>query len=357
MLQTVDTSLQHFQILTHGRNTPHSSIPSELVTTLAAIGPASLSRPTVPSPIRFFFTMDPENRTMTKQNLLATLCLVGAAFALSPVSQASAEIKFGVMANRGELAAQNEWAPFVEYLSGKVGQPVTLVVFPIEKTYEMVESKAVDFVFTNPVQSAGIVKKYGGKTIASRETGEGKEFGGVIIASKKSGVTKSEDLRGKKIMAFSPTSAGAYVFQRYHLFKKGIDVTKDLAEMKYAKKQDDIVLATRAGLVDAGFVRTGLLESMVKDGKVKLEDLTIVDPVKHDGFNYLASTALYPDWYVLSLAHTAPDVASAVAKAAHDLKASDPAAEKAKVKGLGAPVPIEGMISLLEELKLEPFDK
>lgn len=294
---------------------------------------------------------------MFKKSLLATLCVVSTALAVSPVSKASAEIKFGVMANRGELAAQNEWTAFAEYLSGKVGQPVSLVVFPIEKTYEMVESKAVDFVFTNPVQSAGIVKKYGGKTIASRETSEGKQFGGVIIASKKSGIAKSEDLRGKKVMAYNPTSAGAYVFQRYHLFKKGIDVTKDFAEMKFAKKQDDIVLATRAGMVDAGFVRTSLLESMAKDGKVKIEDLTIVDPAKHDGFNYIASTALYPDWYVLALAHTAPEVASAVTKAAHELKASDPAAEKAKVKSLGAPVDIEGMIALLEELKLPPFDK
>jgi len=294
---------------------------------------------------------------MIKKSLLATLCLVSAAFAVSPVSQASAEIKFGVMANRGELAAQNEWTAFVEYLSGTVGQPVTLVVFPIEKTFEMVEAKAVDFVVTNPVQSAGIVRKHGGKTIASRETSEGKQFGGVIIASKKSGITNSEELRGKKVMAYNPTSAGAYVFQRYHLFKKGIDVTKDFAEVKYAKKQDDIVLATRAGLVDAGFVRTSLLESMAKDGKIKIDDLTIVDSVKHDGFNYISSTALYPDWYVLALAHTAPEVVDAVAKAAHELPANHPAAEKAQIKGLIAPVDIEGMIALLEELKLPPFDK
>ncbi len=294
---------------------------------------------------------------MIKKSLLATLCVVSAAFAVSPVSQASAEIKFGVMANRGELAAQNEWTAFAEYLTGKVGQPVSLVVFPIDKTFEMVEAKAIDFVFTNPVQAAGIVKKHGGKTIASRETSEGKQFGGVIIASKKSGIAKSEDLRGKKVMALDPTSAGAYVFQRYHLFKKGIDVTKDVGEVKFAKKQDDIVLATRAGMVDAGFVRTSLLESMAKDGKVKIEDLTIVDPAKHDGFNYISSTALYPDWYVLALAHTAPDVASAVAKASLELPGNHPAAEKAKVKGLVAPVEIAGMIALLEELKLPPFDK
>ena len=68
-------------------------------------------------------------------------------------------------------------------------------------------------------------------------------------------------------------SAAAYVFQVKHMQDLGIDPHKDFAVFKEAKKQDDIVLAVKSGLFDAGFVKSGLLEAMVKKGKVSLVHL------------------------------------------------------------------------------------
>ena len=65
-----------------------------------------------------------------------------------------------------------------------------------------------------------------------------------------------------------------------------------------SKKQDDIVLAVRAGIVDAGFVRTGQLESMEKEGKIKMDDFVIVDQKKDSDFPFIRSTAMYPEWFL-----------------------------------------------------------
>lgn len=269
---------------------------------------------------------------------------------------ANADIRFGVMANRGELQAQNQWIAFTEYLARAVGQPVSLVTWPIDKTYEIAESGQVDFILTNPAQSAGLVAVHGATTIASLERGDGARFGGVIIASRFGGVAKAADVRGKTVMAYNPGSAGAYLFQRYHLQQQGIDVTKDAAKLLYAKTQDDIVLATRAGMADVGFVRTGVLESMVEAGRLSLDDIVIVDAVGDGQSSLVRSTALYPSWFIVALKETPAEMSRAVADAAFALPADDPAATSAKVVGFTAPLPIDGMISLMRGLKIAPLD-
>ena len=87
------------------------------------------------------------------------------------------------------------------------------------------------------------------------------------MAKKGSGITKGQDLRGKRVLGHQfRVSAGAYVFQVYHLMRLGIDPHRDFAEFKDAKKQDDVILAVNFGSVDAGFVRSDLLERMIKEG-------------------------------------------------------------------------------------------
>lgn len=276
-------------------------------------------------------------------------CTIGAA-------SAQAEIKLGILANRGEVQALSAWSEFASYLSRAVSDEVKLVPLPIDRIVPAVSSNEVHFMITNPVLSAAVVKRHGATPLASINPGEGTRFGGVIIANAKAGITSSGQLKSRKVMCYNPGSAGAYVFQRYHLFKQGIDITKDLAVLQEAKKQDDIVLAVRAGMMDAGFVRTGLLETMAAAGKVKMDDLVIVDKVNDASFPHVRSTALYPEWFLLASPQTDPQVAAKVTAAAMALPGDAPAAAKASIKGFEKPVELDGMATLLTELRMAPFD-
>ena len=86
----------------------------------------------------------------------------------------------------------------------------------------------------------------------------------MILSKKGSGITKAEDLRGKDIMTYKKASAAAYTFQMFHLKEKGI-TESNFASSRSSKRHDGIVLAVRAGVVDVGLVKTGLLESMAKE--------------------------------------------------------------------------------------------
>lgn len=280
-----------------------------------------------------------------------------AVVAMAAAATAQADVRFGVMANRGELAATAEWTEFTKYLADKIGEPVVLVTFNIDRTFEMVGGKMVDFVLTNPVQTAGLVEKFGVRPVALWSKNGESAFAGVIIASPKSGVTHAADIKGKKVIAYNPESAGAYTFQRYHLLQAGVDVTKDVASMQFTKKQDDVVLAVKAGVMDVGFVRTGVLESMVAAGRIAMSDVVVVDKVNDPNDKLVRTTPLYPDWFVSAVAGSADAMIAKVKAATLALPADAPAAKAAKVDGFVEPLALDQFVTMSKALKLPPFDR
>jgi len=270
-------------------------------------------------------------------------------------SLAHADINLGVLANRGELKAREEWTELATKLTADVGTPVKLVPLTMEKTQSSFENKEVDILLSNPAIEAMVYEKYKGKLLATVNTDKGYEFGGVILTTEATGIKKSEDMKGKKVMSYGTDSAGAYLFQVYHLKQKGIDVNKDLASFVAAKKQDDIPMAVKSGMFDAGFVRTGVLESMEKKGLLKVSDFVIVDKVADS--KEARSTPLYPEWGVVARHDFDEAMMEKVKTALLSTKEDSPAAQKASIKGFVAPKDLTGLTAVLKDLKVAPFDK
>ena len=180
------------------------------------------------------------------------------------------------------------------------------------------------------------------------------KFAGVIISKKGSGISKAADLKGKSVLAFQfGVSAGAWVFQTYHMMQKGVN-PPDFASFTESKKQDDIPLAVKAGVVDGGFVRTGVLESMQKEGKLAIDDFTIVDE-KKDELPFVHSTALYPEWFMVATKKFPDELADKIKKSILSLKASDEAAKSAGIDGFVEPISLDGMKAALKALKVAPY--
>jgi len=278
------------------------------------------------------------------------------ALALASAMPAHADVNLGVLANRGEVQAREEWTGVAESLSKSLGETVNLVTLPIDKTVDAMGSKQVDLLISNPVIEANVIEKFAAKPLATINMGGGFEFGGVILANKDSKIEKAEDMKGKKVMSYSPDSAGAYIFQVYHLKKKGIDATKDFGSFVVAKKQDDIPRAVKAGVFDAGFVRTGVLESMEKKDKLKVSDFVIVDRVMAPSGD-VRTTELYPEWGIAARADADPVKVEKIKKALIGMKADDPAIQKANVKGFAEPKDLKPLTVVLKEMKVPPFDK
>jgi ABC-type phosphate/phosphonate transport system substrate-binding protein len=264
----------------------------------------------------------------------------------------------GVLAPRGELNSMKQWRAFGKYVGEKIGDDVVIKPYSPKNLIKAAINKEVDFMLSNPTQAVILQDVYGATPQATLNKISGSQFAGVIVAKKGSGITKAEDLKGKKVMSLKfRRAAGAYTFQTYHMFQKGIDPHKDFASFKEGKKQDDLVLAVKAGIIDAAFVRTGILENMQKEGKIKIDEFIVVDKVADSNFPFLRSTALYPEWYMSSLQGTDATKVDKVKLAIMSLRPGDEAARKARIKGFIEPVSMDGMKAALKALKIQPYDK
>ncbi len=272
------------------------------------------------------------------------------------LSTAWADVSIGILAPRGKLKAMNRWKDFGSYMQEQLGQPVTIVPLPPGDVLNSVKGKQVDLIMSNPVHAVNIVERFSGHPLATLNKKSGPVFAGVIVSRNGSGINTADDLRGKKVMSLKfRAAAGAYTFQTYHLHQKGIDPHNDFASMVAGKKQDDLVLAVKAGVIDAAFVRSGILESMAKEGKIKLDEFTIVDQ-RRDELGLVHSTQLYPEWFMLSLPHTDAGLASQVKRALLSLNAQHPAAVSARIQGFVEPISLQPMATALRELKIAPFN-
>jgi len=269
---------------------------------------------------------------------------------------AKQEVKVGVIAPRGSLTAMKRWGELGKYLEKETGSPVKIIPLKVGEAVDAVKSNSVDYILSNPVQTVVIQKKSGAIPIATMKRKSGAQFAGVIIAKKGSGITKSADLKGKKVMGFKfKRSAAAYVFQVKHLLDQGIDPHKDFAVFKEAKKQDDIVLAVKSGLFDAGFIKSGLLEAMAKEGKIKLSDFEIVDK-QTDSLTHLHSTILYPEWCFSASAKASGNVTDKIKSALFKMNENDSASKSAKIVGFVNLVSLDNLNATLKALHLPPYE-
>jgi ABC-type phosphate/phosphonate transport system substrate-binding protein len=284
--------------------------------------------------------------------------IVSFIFVLS-VTQAvvHAEISFGVNAPRGANEALATWGELGKYLSAEVGQPVHIVPLKVSDLVAEVVLKDIRFVLVQPVQMVYLQDIFHATPLVSLNSPLGPRFAGVIIAKKGSGITHAESLKGKKVVGMSKTAAAGYMLQAYHLLKRGIDVHKDLASFQPAQKQDDLVALVQKGVADAAFVRSGLLEDMEKEGKLKVADFEIIDQKRGDDFAPVHTTVLYPEWYVAATAKTDAALAQRVKAALLRLTSTTEAARVARINGFVEPLALDEWKAVVAALRVGLSDR
>lgn len=292
----------------------------------------------------------------------ATRRLVGITLGLlvlfTGIPHASADmLRLGVLAPRGELKAQTRWTELAAYLKQQTGHEVKLVPLSPPKVFNAAQQDQVDFVLSHSPHTVQLEEKLGARVLATLNKKDGPRFGGVIVAKKGNNIKTAEDLRGKTVMSLKfRAAAGAYIFQTYHLMSRGIDPHHDFASLREGKKQDDLVLAVNNGLIDAAFIRTGLLEAMDREGKIKMSDFEIVDKQTGEGFSLARSTALYPEWCLSALPNVNDEIATQIKSAALSLKSDQAAAKKARIQGFVEPVSLDEIKQALKFLKISPYN-
>ncbi len=265
---------------------------------------------------------------------LIAILLVGAA------ASAFAEVKIGVLAKRGAPKCMQKWGATGAYLSDQIGQPVKIVPLKFEAIEPAVAGGQVDFILANSAFFVGLKQKHGAKaacTLINSRKGKALEtFGGVLFSKKGTGIENLSDVKGKRFMWVKESSFGGAHMAWRMLLDNGIDPKADCAEVLEGGKHDNVVLAVKNGSADVGTVRSDTIERMIDEGKISADDLTIINKV-NDGFPFVHSTQLYPEWPMAAVKGTDPALVKQVAEALMAMPASSPAAQAAKCVGWAAP--------------------
>lgn len=237
---------------------------------------------------------------------LAMLCLAMSAMAVQRVP-----VNIGVLAFRGGEQAIQRWQPMVDYLNEQLpGYLFKVVPLNLQQVSQATEQGTIDFVLTNPGNYVLLESRYGVSRIATlKRHWKGHEYDryGAVIFTRRDNVAIREiaDLREHSLMVVNDRAFGGFQMAWRELKDAGIDPFQDLSELRFnGFPQDNIVHAVLAGEVDAGTVRTGMLENLALQGKIQLQDLRVLGSRNEPGFQFLHSTRLYPEWPLAKLKHT-----------------------------------------------------
>ncbi len=272
------------------------------------------------------------------------------------------EVRIGVLAYRGHDRAMQMWRPTAQYLSRSIpGYVFKIIPLTNDDIGHFTQKGMVDFVLTNPASYAMLEANHGISrlaTLLNRQNGGAYTVFGAVIFSRadRDDIRVLEDLKGKSFMAVHRNAFGGWWMAWRELRRWGIEPDKDFVELGFVKfPQDQIVVAVRDGQVDAGTVRTSVLERMAEEGAIDIGDFRVLNRRTSHSFPYRHSTDLYPEWPFAAVRHVSYALAHDVALALLNVAPDSPMAQAAMIKGWTAPLDYQPVHELMQELKVGPY--
>lgn len=272
--------------------------------------------------------------------------------------ESSSPVYFGVLAIDSALSVHDRYSLLMNYLSQAVGQPFELVVLNQDSQFAEAASANLDFITSNPLASVQIQRLYKTEFLTTLERPKtGSQFGGLIITRSDSEIQTLADLRDKRVACVDfETAAAGCLFQIYHLLQNKIDPFQSFSQFIENPSQDNIVLGVLNRTIDAGFIRTGQLERMVKSGLIdSIEEIKILAPRTTDFF-FTHTTDLYPEWPIAALSQTDSDLVASVQAALLAIPDHHPALSAANLTGFNTAENYQPLHELIETLKLKSWD-
>ena len=285
-------------------------------------------------------------------------------FAATGQPAESTVVKIGVLALRGKDKCLQQWNATAEYLTWKIpGRSFVIIPLDFDEMGKAVAGKQVDFTITNSSMYVSLESHYGNTRIATMKTemvGLGlTKFGGVLFCSNdRDDIQSVKDLKGKRFMAVDNKSFGGWHMAWRYLLDHDIDPDQDFKEFAIGGTHDAVVMAVLNKTVDAGTVRTSTLEQMALEGKIKLDQIRVLDEKSKTAtdFPHLYSTTLYPEWPIAKVRHTDEEQAREVVVALLQMEPTDKAAKAARMMGWTIPLDYQSVHDCLKKIKFDPYD-
>lgn len=282
---------------------------------------------------------------------------------LSIASESMAdELTLGVFAYRPKPVMQERYSALADYLSQAMpSHTVRLVVLDQEELATAINRRQVDFVMTNPSHYL-LLRSQNSltgaiATLVSVESGQATDsLGGVIFTrADNTRIDALSDLAGKQVAAAGQHFLGGYQTQLLELEEAGVN--RDTLEWVFLGSHDKVLLRVMSGESEVGFVRTGIIERMITEGRLFPEHIRVINQQSLASFPYRVSTRLYPEWPFIALPHVEHATLRKVAAALMALDAGHPAAVSARIAGFTPAKDYQVVEMLARRLRLAPYDQ
>jgi phosphonate transport system substrate-binding protein len=230
------------------------------------------------------------------------------------VRSATAALTYAYLPQYSHKVSYQRHHLLVEYLARSTGLTIRQI-FPdtFDEHLNMVGRGLIDISFVNPFIYVQLSDRFGSKSLVRvvEPSGQLNFRGQIICRADNTHIQSLEDLKGKRLIAVDPSSAGGYLFPWGLILEQGLR-QQDFSEISFAPgpggKQEKVVLAVNSGKYDVGTIREGTLNLMAD--KINLKEIKI-----------LAQTRYYPGWLYTVRQGLDPAIAERLKKA---LLALDP---------------------------------
>lgn len=227
-------------------------------------------------------------------------------------------VSIAVQSFLGTSVADEKWQPTIDFLNEKLPnyhfELLIIEAQNVELLRHLVAKGGLDYVITQPVATAELQFLSDVVPVLTKIDKRGvSQFGSVIItSSENTKINSIQDLKGKSFAGANPLGLGGWILGYDYLLLQGINPDTDFSRIDFLGRQDNIVDAVRKNMVDAGVIRTGVLEKLRKSGKIELSDIKVLD-YKPD-FPYILSTHLVPEWSFSATTEADPQLTTLIQK-------------------------------------------
>lgn len=295
------------------------------------------------------------------KRVLAMAVLLLFATAVCPAAD-PLPLRVAVLAYRPKPQTLTQWRPVADYLAETLRRPVDLTAYDHAELTALAERRGADVLITTPnhfillQHTAGVSGALA--TLVFREGDfELSDYGGVILTrADRADITALADLAGKRIATTTTDAFGSYQMQAAELLDAGLSMPQGQRLLLTGQPNDKVIEAVLAGHVDAGFVRSGVIEALAKEGKLDPAAIKLVNRQNLPDFPYAVSTRLYPEWPVAVMRHVDRTLASRLA-AALFLLPRERLGKTSSIAGFTTPANYDGVEDLMRRLHLAPFDR
>ncbi|KAI5913436.1 diguanylate cyclase [Thauera sp. 2A1] len=280
-----------------------------------------------------------------------------------PAAAASGDtdLTIGVVKNHSPDVTLRQMQTLADYLSAGLGDTrVSLRVMDLDEIDAASARHQLDFLLTSPSQYVQLKRRNGlSGALATLVAGEGGKplsaiGGAIVVRADRNDIRTLADLATRRIAAAAPQSLGGYQAQLWALHDAGLPLP-NAGQIEFAGlPQDRVVDLVLRGKADAGFVLGGIVEEMVRNGRLEPDALKFINAQALPDYPYTVSTYLYPQAPFVVLPHVSESLSRRVAA----LLLSMPAQPDGSGNHYAFTIPADyaGVEEIMRELRLPPFD-